>query len=71
LSYFVLPVFGRPTRRALRNSESVDSGMSEKSMLLSGVCLPLFAARFARANDANRFRAIFQSPQCMMLVEFG
>jgi hypothetical protein len=37
--------------------------MSEKSIRLSGVCLALFAARFARADDANRFGAILQPPQ--------
>ena len=58
MSCLALPVFGRPTRRARRNSASVDSGMSEKSMWLLGVCLALFATCFARADNANRFRAI-------------
>jgi len=65
MSCLALPVVGRPTRRARRSSASVDSGMSEKSILLSGVSLPFFAARFARADDANRFRAILQPPQCI------
>jgi len=65
MSCLALPVVGRPTRRARRSSASVDSGISEKSTLLSGVSLPLFPARFARADDANRFRAILQPPQCI------
>ena len=46
---------GRPTRRARLSSASVDSGMSEKSIPASGIGLALFAARRARADDADRF----------------
>jgi hypothetical protein len=46
---------GRPTRRARRSSSPVDSGISEKSILLSGIGFALFAARLARADDANGF----------------
>src|SRR5262249_28559959 len=63
MSCLALPVFGRPTRRARFSSALVDSGMSEKSMRLSGICFPLLAARLASADDANRFRAILLPPQ--------
>ncbi len=43
------PVFGRPTRTARFSSAAVDSGMSEKSIRLSGICLALFAARLPRS----------------------
>src|SRR5258707_10675630 len=65
MSCLALPVFGRPTRRARRNSASVESGISEKSMRLLSVCLAFFTARFARADGANRFRAILSPPQCI------
>ncbi len=65
MSCLALPVRGRPTRRARRSSSPVDSGMSEKSILLSGIGFALFAARLARADDANGFFVIFQSPRCI------
>jgi hypothetical protein len=49
---------GRPTRLARRSSSSVDSGMSEKSISLSGVCLTFLATGLARADDSDRFFAI-------------
>jgi hypothetical protein len=59
----------RPTRRARLSSASVDSGMSEKSIPASGIGLALFAARLARADDADRFFAIvfaiLHSPNCV------
>src|SRR5581483_11348225 len=57
-----LPDFGLPTRRALFSSSSVDSGMSEKSIALSGIDLPLFAACRPRADDADAFFAISGPP---------
>src|SRR2546423_14574909 len=63
MSCFAFPETGRPTLRARRSSASVDSGMSEKSSLLSGIGLALFAGRLARADDANDFFAIFQPPE--------
>src|SRR6516165_1492576 len=45
MSRFAPPLFGRPTRSARVSSRSVDSGISEKSIRLSGICLALFAAR--------------------------
>src|SRR6267154_6373871 len=62
MSCFALPETGRPTVRARRSSASVDSGMSEKSSLLSGIGLAFFAGRLARADDANDLFAIFQPP---------
>src|SRR5713101_7619020 len=52
---FAFPEAGRPTLRARRSSASVDSGMSERSSLLSGIGLAFFAGRLARADDANDF----------------
>lgn len=43
MSCFARPVVGRPTRRARVNSSSDDSGMSLKSIRLSGIGLALFA----------------------------
>src|SRR5213592_2540856 len=63
MSCLGLPVLGRPTRRARFSSAPVVSGMSEKSIHLSGICSTLFAARLPRADDANRFGAIFRPPQ--------
>src|SRR5581483_4916861 len=60
-----LPDFGLPTRRALFSSSSVDSGMSEKSIALSGIDLPLFAACRPRADDADAFFAISGPPYCV------
>ena len=37
--------------------------MSERSSLLSGIGLALFAGRLARADDANNFFVIFQPPR--------
>lgn len=54
--------FGRPTRRARLSSSSVDSGISEKSSWLSGIGLAFFATCPARADDADRFFAIFHRP---------
>src|SRR6266849_3124208 len=55
MSCFAFPEAGRPTLRARRSSAAVDSGMSERSSLLSGIGLALFAGRLARADDANDF----------------
>src|SRR5712692_7312053 len=55
MSCLAFPEAGRPTLRARRSSASVDSGMSEKSSLLSGIGLAFFAGRLARADDANDF----------------
>ena len=55
MSRFAFPETGRPTRRALRSSAPVDSGMSERSSLLSGIGLAFFAGRLARVDDANDF----------------
>jgi len=55
-------LLGRPTRRAFFNSVSVDSGMSEKSIALSGICLTLLAARLPRADDADRHLSIPHPP---------
>src|SRR5215472_5367535 len=63
MSCLALPVVGRPTRRARRNSASDASGISERSMRLSGIGFALFARRAARADDANSFFAIFKPPQ--------
>ena len=63
ISCFAFPVFGLPTRLAPRSSASVDSGISEKSIRLSGIGFAFFPARLPRTDDANCFRAIFQSPQ--------
>src|SRR6266852_6073324 len=62
MSCFAFPEAGRPTLRARRSSASVDSGMSERSSLLSGIGLALFASRLARADDANDFLDIFYPP---------
>ena len=45
---FGVSVAGRPARRARRSSAAVDSGMSERLILLSGIGLGLFARRLAR-----------------------
>ncbi len=58
MSCLAFPEAGRPTLRARRSSASVDSGMSEKSSLLSGIGLAFFAGRLARADDANDFLGI-------------
>src|SRR5229473_8619219 len=58
MSCFAFPEAGRPTLRARRSSAAVDSGMSERSSLLSGIGLALFAGRLARADDANDFLGI-------------
>ena len=62
ISCLAFPVAGRPTLRARRSSASVDSGMSERLSVLSGIGLALFAGRLARADDANDFLGIFQPP---------
>src|SRR5229473_3418165 len=62
MSCLAFPEAGRPTLRARRSSASVDSGMSERSSLLSGIGLALFASRLARADDANDFLGIFYPP---------
>src|SRR5437763_13120007 len=49
-------------RRARRNSSSVASGISERSIRLSGIGLPFFPRRLPRADDANAFFPIFQPP---------
>src|SRR5437764_10013088 len=55
MSCLAFPVAGRPTLRARRSSASVDSGMSERSSLLSGIGPAFFARRLTRADDANDF----------------
>src|SRR5580704_8832735 len=62
MSCLALPVLGRPTRRARLSSASVDSGISEKSMRRSEICLTFFAAGLARAVDANAFFAMIDLP---------
>ena len=62
MSCFAFPETGRPTLRERRSSASVDSGMSDRSSLLSGIGFALFACRLARADDANDFFVIFQPP---------
>ena len=59
------------TRRARFNSSGVDSGMSEKSMRLSGIGSALLAARLAGADNADRFRAIFRPPQSVDQNEYS
>ena len=54
ISCLAAPLAGLPTRRARRSSSSVDSGMSEKSIFESGICLTLLAIRLSRANDTDR-----------------
>jgi hypothetical protein len=49
------PLAGRPTRRARRSSSSVASGMSEKSICESGICLTFFPTRLTSADDPDRF----------------
>src|SRR2546425_2115876 len=63
MSCLAWPVLGRPTRRARLSCSSVNSGISEKSIWLSGIGFPLFAARLPRADDANAFLAMFQPPE--------
>src|SRR5271169_3495101 len=63
MSCLAFPEAGRPTLRAWRSSALVDSGMSEKSSLLSGIGLTLFAGRLAGADDVNAFLAIFHPPR--------
>src|SRR5258708_39395383 len=58
MSCLAFPDEGRPTLRARRSSTSVDSGMPERSSLLSGIGLAFFAGRLARADDANDFLGI-------------
>ena len=58
MSCFAFPEAGRPTLGARRSSAAVDSGMSERSSLQSGIGLALFAGRLARADDANDFLGI-------------
>src|SRR5207253_164672 len=62
INCFALPLAGRPTRRPRRNSWSVASGMSERSIRLSGIRLALFPRRLPRTDDANAFFPIFQPP---------
>src|SRR5713226_10223914 len=62
MSCFAFPEAGRPTLRARRSSASVESGMSERSSLLSGIGFALLAGRLARADDANDFLAIVHLP---------
>src|SRR5437879_6511936 len=62
MSCLAVPETGRPTLRARSSSASVDSGMSERSSLLSGIGLALFAGRLTRADDADDFFAIFHLP---------
>ena len=62
MSCLTFPDFGLPTRRARRSSWSVDSGISEKLILLSGIGFAFFTGRLARADDTNRFLAILQPP---------
>lgn len=59
ISCFALFVFGLPTRVALANSSSVDSGTSLKSILRSEICFALLAGRLSRADDADCFLAIY------------
>lgn len=59
MSCFVDADFGRPTLVARRNSSSVDSGISEKSISSSGICFALFAVRLPRTDDPDFARAIF------------
>ena len=61
MSYLALPEAGRPTLRARRSSALVDSGMSEKSSLLSGIGLALFACRLARLMMQTISLALFLS----------
>jgi len=49
-------------RRARFSSSSVNSGMSEKSICLSGICAPFLAAGLARADNPDDFLVIFRSP---------
>jgi hypothetical protein len=51
-------VLGLPTRRARLSSASVDSGMSEKSIRLSGIGFSLFLARLPGADGTDRLDAI-------------
>src|SRR6267143_880603 len=63
MSCLAWPLLGRPTRRARLSCSSVNSGISEKSIWLSGIGFPLFAARLPRTADANAFLAMFQPPE--------
>jgi hypothetical protein len=58
MSCFAWLARGLPTRRARLSSASVDSGMSEKSIRVSGICFSLFLARLARADDTDCLDAI-------------
>jgi hypothetical protein len=58
INCFARPVLGLPTRRALASSESLDSGISLKSISRSEICLAFFGRRLARADDADCFFAI-------------
>jgi hypothetical protein len=53
------PVRGRPTRRARFSSSPVISGMSVRSSSLSGKYFALVPRGLTRADDADRFCAIF------------
>src|SRR2546425_7079095 len=63
MSCLAWPLLGRPTSRARLSCSSVNSGISEKSIWLSGIGFPLFAARLSRADDANAFLPMFQPPE--------
>ncbi len=62
MSCLAFPEAGQPNLRARRNSAAVDSGMPERSSLLSGIGFALLAGRLARADDADDFLAIFHLP---------
>jgi hypothetical protein len=55
ISCFAIPLDGLPTRRALRSSSVVDSGMSEKSIFESGIGLSFPPTRRPRADDPECF----------------
>src|SRR5216684_9087327 len=59
MSCFAFPEAGRPTLRPRRSSASVDSGMSERSSLLSGIGFALLAGCLARTDDADDFLPFF------------
>ena len=55
INCLAMPLFGLPTRRMRPSSSSSASGMSEKSISESGICLTLLAARLSGTDDADRF----------------
>ena len=62
INCFAMPLAGLPTLRIRLNCASVASGMSEKSICESGICLTFLPARLSCADDPNRFFFMFPPP---------